>query len=142
MSFCRNAASLSGSFHEYDINANGNHMTKLLFYPRFLSNLCVFQSQKRRDTDFAVEKLSQRSNLSTRAQKKCGELLSMFLAKSWPKSSQGANTSGLDPAAVEFLLSCNSMAGYFRFFGICFESNSISIVSTLYADRCYYFSLV
>ena len=98
---------------------------------------CVFQSQGREDTDRAVERLNQRSNRSTRAQKKCGKLLSMLRAKSWPKSTQGANTSGLDPAAVEFLLSWNSMAEYFRFFGICFESNAISIVSTLYADRLY-----
>ena len=42
----------------------------------------------------------------------------MLLAKSWPKSPQGANTPGLDPVTVEFLLSWNSMAGYFRFFGI------------------------
>lgn len=96
---------------------------------------CVFQSEERGDTDRAIERLSQRTNLSTRAQEKCGELLSMFLAKSWPKSTQGANTLGLDPVTVKFLLSWNSMAGYFRFFGICFESNSISIVSTSYADR-------
>ena len=79
---------------------------------------CVFQSQERGDTDRAVERLSQHSNLSTRAQEKCGVLLSMLLAKSWPKSPQGANTPGLDPVTVEFLLSWNSMAGYFRFFGI------------------------
>lgn len=98
----------------------------------------MFQSQEREDTDRAVEWLSQRSSRSTRAQKKCGELLSRSLAtESWPKSTQGANTSGLDPAAVEFLLTWNTMAGYLRFFGICFESNAISIVSTLYADRLY-----
>lgn len=96
---------------------------------------CVFQSQERGDTDRAIQRLSQRTNLSTRAQEKCGELLSMLLAKSWPKSTQGANTSDLDPVTVKFLLSWNSMAGYFRFFGICFESNSISIVSTSYADK-------
>ena len=95
----------------------------------------MFQSQEGGDTDHAIERLSQRTNLSTRAQEKCGELLSMLLAKSWPKSTQGANTSGLDPVTVNFLLSWNSMAAYFRFFGICFESNSISTVSTSYSDR-------
>lgn len=83
-------------------------------------NPCVFQSQERGDTDRAIERLSQRTNLSTRAQEKCGELLSMLLEKSWPKSTQGANTSGLDPVTVNFLLSWKSMAAYFRFFGICF----------------------
>ncbi|KAK2553290.1 E3 ubiquitin-protein ligase rnf213-alpha [Acropora cervicornis] len=77
----------------------------------------IIKSQERGDTDRAIERLSQRTNLSTRAQEKCGELLSMLLAKSWPKSTQGANTSGLDPVTVNFLLSWKSMAAYFRFFG-------------------------
>ena len=115
---------------------NCSFITGYTFTPGSNQDSCVFQSQERGDSDRAVERLRQRSNLSTRAREKCGELLSMLLAKSWPKSTQGANTSGLDPVTVEFLLSWNSMAGYFRFFGICFESKSISIVSTLHADGC------
>lgn len=48
---------------------------------------------------------------------KYGQLLSMLLTKSWPKTPQFQNTSGLDPCTVEFLLTWNPMAGYFRFFG-------------------------
>ena len=48
---------------------------------------------------------------------KHGQLLSMLLTKSWPKTAQFDNSSGLDPGAVEFLLTWNPMAGYFQFFG-------------------------
>ncbi|XP_067057901.1 E3 ubiquitin-protein ligase rnf213-alpha-like isoform X3 [Acropora muricata] len=100
------------NFDQYD-KAIEEFLTKLAF--KVVEKM--IDSQEREDTDRAVERLSQRSNRTAIAQKKCGKLLSMLLAKSWPKSTQGANTSGLDPAAVEFLLSWNSMAGYFRCFG-------------------------
>ena len=72
------------------------------------------------DTDRAFETLSQGSTLSKRTEK-CGELLSILLTKSWPKSTQEDVVSRLDHVTVEFLLSWNPMAGYLRFFGIYFE---------------------
>lgn len=48
---------------------------------------------------------------------KYGALLSMLLTKSWPNTSHSQNSSGLDLSTVEFLLTWNPMAGYFRFFG-------------------------
>ena len=49
--------------------------------------------------------------------RKYGELLSMFLTKSWPKEGQKTHTSSLDPQTVQFLLTWKPMTGYLKFFG-------------------------
>lgn len=99
----------------------------------------MFQSQEKGDTDHFVERLCQRLNLSTRAQEKCGKLLSTLLVKSWPKSTLGENTSTLDPVTVEFLLSWNSMAAYFTFFGIQFPLYELCMLIG-YAARSFFVS--
>lgn len=76
--------------------------------------------QSRADTERAFETLSHGSTFGKRAEK-CGELLSILLTKSWPAGNTREDIpSILDPVTVEFLLSWNPMAGYFRFFGIYF----------------------
>ena len=80
----------------------------------------MFQSRERGDTERAFKTLTQGSKLSKRAEK-CGQLLSVLLTKLWPENSRQDISSGLDPVAVEFLLSWNPMAEFLRFFGIYFE---------------------
>ncbi|XP_068759451.1 E3 ubiquitin-protein ligase rnf213-alpha-like isoform X4 [Montipora capricornis] len=90
----------------------GESLTKLAF--KAVEK--IINSREREDTDRAFKTLSQGSTLSKRTEK-CGELLSILLAKSWPENPREDILPGLDPVTVEFLLSWNPMAGYFRFFG-------------------------
>ncbi|XP_022800357.1 E3 ubiquitin-protein ligase rnf213-alpha-like [Stylophora pistillata] len=55
-------------------------------------------------------------NLSNSKAGKSGELLSMFLTKSWPKDGEHSDACGLDPRTVEFVLTWNPMIGYLKFF--------------------------
>lgn len=73
------------------------------------------KSKQGADADRAFTSLRSSSFRGDAGAVKYGQLLSMLLTKSWPKTSQ--NRSGLDPSIVEFLLTWNPMAGYFQFFG-------------------------
>ena len=54
-------------------------------------------------------------NLSNSKAGKSGELLSMFLTKSWPRDGEQTDACGLDPRTVEFVLTWNPMMGYLKF---------------------------
>ncbi|XP_022806308.1 E3 ubiquitin-protein ligase rnf213-alpha-like [Stylophora pistillata] len=64
---------------------------------------------------------------------KYGELLSMFLTKSWPKEGKQTHTSFLDRQTVQFLLTWKPMSGFLKFFGN--ESGRRDILSIAGQER-------
>ena len=82
-----------------------------------MDSFLVFKSRQGADADRAFRSLRSSSQRGDAGAVKYGQLLSVLLTKSWLKTSQFQNRSGLDPCTVEFLLTWNPMAGYFHFFG-------------------------
>ncbi|XP_022801884.1 E3 ubiquitin-protein ligase rnf213-alpha-like, partial [Stylophora pistillata] len=87
----------------------------------------IIESKKGKDAHHAFMTLRGSSLRGDSRAAKYGELLSVLLAKSWPKTHRGRNRSGLDLSIVEFLLTWNPIVEYFRFFGD--ESGRGSILS-------------
>ena len=80
-------------------------------------NVHFVKSRQGADADRAFRTLRSSTQRGDAGAAKYGHLLSMLLTKSWPKISQNQSRSGLDPCTVDFLLTWNPMAGYFKFFG-------------------------
>ena len=80
-------------------------------------NVPFVKSKQGADADRAFRTLKISSQRGDAGAAKYGHLLSVLLTKSWPKTSENQNRSGLDPGIVEFLLTWNPMAEYFHFFG-------------------------
>ncbi|KAL9988403.1 hypothetical protein ACROYT_G002841 [Oculina patagonica] len=87
----------------------------------------ITESRQGADASRAFKSLRSSSLRGDAGAVKYGQLLSMLLTKSWRKTNQPHNSSGLDPGTVEFLLTWNPMAGYFHFFGA--ESGRGSILT-------------
>ncbi|PFX17552.1 E3 ubiquitin-protein ligase RNF213, partial [Stylophora pistillata] len=85
----------------------------------------IIESGKGKDADRAFMTLHGSSLRGDSSAAKYGELLSVLLTKSWPKTDRSHNRSGLDLSTVELLLTWNPMTGYFRFFGDESERRSI-----------------